>query len=178
MPGQASEEGRWGTERSHSVPYAKEVDPDFVRHQVGDVAMLLLEIVPLAVAIGAKRLGEQMHRGFLDEAGLLDEAGQRPHRVGATAKAEEEDVIAGKIVVDQKLIGLLDIPGEAPAARAAEEAIDDVVGADAGYVLDDLTFRWRWLGDDRPAEFQDIRGSVLPGIVDLGRIPGAVATDY
>ena len=109
-----------------------------------------------------------MHRGFLDEAGLLDEARQRPHRVGATAEAKEEDVIAGKIVVDQELIGLLDIPGDAPTARAAEEAIDDVVGADAGYVLDDLTFLGRWLKDDRRQSFKTFVARFFLGLLISG----------
>ena len=90
--------------------------------------------------------------------------GNYPSGVGAAAEAEDEDVVAWTVIVDQPLVGLGDIVIQPLAERSPDEAIH------AGVVIDEL--------DDAVAVLGSAEGLEPPDVgVVADSIPSAVKKD-
>ena len=159
---------------SHRVPHAHEVHrrPSVSVHR----ALLPPRLRPgraRLVALGlveAEGLVDLVGAVSGDEATLVEHPSERPHGVGAPAEAEEEDLVAGVVVLDEEAVPVLHVLLEAePEGAAAHLA---VVRADPPVVEDHLAPP---VARDRPhraGHAEHVGGVVVEGIV-----PGAIRAD-
>ena len=128
------------------------------------------------IAIVIPGAADRRCRHVLQNAALADHAQGATCRVGASTEAEQVDLIAGFIVLRDKLVSLLDVVVQAVAQGAAAKAIPerasdantiDVVDALLGGRLVWTALKYRVL------ELADV------GLLRFGRVvPGTVATDH
>jgi hypothetical protein len=83
-------------------------------------------------AVAIVELGDTKRAAGSKEAALGDETGEAARGVGAAGKAEDEDLVAVVVMIDQPLVGVLDDSIDTVAEQAAEET------ADAFFIIDQL----------------------------------------
>ena len=74
----------------------------------------------------------------IDDPTVAHEPRETAHRVRATTEAEEIDVVARMVVIDEKSIALLDVSVESLARCTADHAINEASGADTRMVVREL----------------------------------------
>ena len=114
----------------------------------------------------------------IDYAAVAHHAREAAHRVRAAAEAEEIDVVARMIVIDEKSVALPDVAIEPVAERAAHHAINEAAGADARMVVRELrraVVRVRL--HELIGEPHVRRGRVAHGVRRLRAVPRAVRAD-
>ena len=79
-----------------------------------------------------------MHFALAHHSDLADEAGKRAHHIGAARKAEQENLVVLLVIVDEKDVAGLDARRQSDAGAAAGNAVENVSGADALMIVDDL----------------------------------------
>ena len=166
-------------ERTHGVEDAKEFDrncqrvfqhPGFLEAEVGLAVGLRRHQLPngslVRAPVAHEHLIDAKRRAALQQAALGNEPGQASRRIGAAAEAENEDLVARLVVVDQPFIGAGDRGIDTLAEHAAADPFTEF-GAEAGGVIGALLAAIGACRQDQRAKPPDV------GVVaDL--VPGAV----
>ena len=97
--------------------------------------------------------------GVRQHAHVVDQARDAPGREGAPGEAEQEDLVARNVVLRHEIVAGADVPGDALARRPADDfGHDSALGADAGFVEDQLRDLIRALGFDGATDARDVAG--------------------
>lgn len=113
----------------------------------------ILKILKDLIKIRQPRLGQDPDRAY--------QAGNTPGRKRAAREAQQEDLVAGDVVVDDEVVGLADVFGETEPCAAADDAVVQAdARADAGLVVDDLRDVRGGVGAEAAADARDVRGDL------------------
>src|SRR3954471_2520376 len=92
------------------------------------VGMIGMHVGPAIELLGRNVLRD---RCAIENATLADQSGDAARGECAAAEPEEEDLVVGLVVADEKPIGVIDVVFEAFAERSAGPAIHRIARADA-----------------------------------------------
>ncbi len=169
-------------ERADRVPYAHELqrelvhrpravvgaEPDHVGHVGRRVA------TPVEVVRGPQCAVVERPR---QEADLADEAGGGPHGERAAAEAEEPELVARLVLLDEPAVRLLHVPGQPGPERAAAKVVERVLEPP----LPDAALRLRAHPDVVEHQLVRALGDGVAQLRDVGPrrgvVPGPVLED-
>ena len=97
-----------------------------------------LNAYPSAVPVSKKIFADVLHAVSISI--LADTMCCLQHTVRAAAEAEQTDLVARLVIADEKGLGVVDV-GFHPVAEGARQAVEEISGADALIVVDDLQRR-------------------------------------
>ena len=117
--------------------------------------------------------GDEAGVGSLDNAAIVDEAAQRPDRVGAATESEQINVVAGIIVFDKIAVTIENVLVNARTGNAADDAV--MTGAHAP-VIEYVLFQITAFRCNGPGDFEYVGGVILLQVF-FRSVPGAVSTD-
>jgi hypothetical protein len=108
---------------------------------------------------------------------VADQAGGAAGDVRAAAEAEEEQFVAGLVVLDDEVAGCLDVTRQAHAECLASQALSRP-GSQSQLVVDPLLDFVLGLAVDPEDDPGDVGGTRLAVAFLVSRIPGAVAAQH
>ncbi len=171
---QGAEERGGYAQRANGVPHADEFDLGLVRYGMlaakvrglalgggGALGALTIELVGLVHSLGALAP---------EQAAVADEPRQGANGVGAAAEAEQEELIAGLVVVHDEAIAIHDVLVDAGAGGATAYSI--AFGAHALVVIDDLLGAGLTIRSDAACQTQ-----YVCGVIAFGTLPGTIGAD-
>ena len=111
--------------RPNGVPHADKRDADLVAKCPAKLARFL-HVRPCSAPIHQVAGWNEVGVKFLQGPRVANETRHTPRRVRATAKAEQVDLVALHVVVDQEPIGILDVLVETSAEGATADSLPTV----------------------------------------------------
>ncbi len=169
-------------QRADRVPHADHADrrAGLDRPDLAERVLPLRRVPALARLVAAVDVRHVVVVVLLDQAHEVHETGQAAHRERAAAEAEQVELVAGLVVVDDEPVQRADIVLHAVAERAVGDAVHRAaLGADAIVVIDDLINAVRCARTDRTRDLGHVRRPALAGLLILlvTDVPGAVGAE-
>jgi hypothetical protein len=176
-----AEQAQWSRRNAHGadrVPDADKIDPGFpwlgLRREARQKrAPLCLGPLLRRGAVIRPGVGKFVHVLLGEEPDQPDQAAETAHRVRAAREAEEKQLVARLIIVDEEAIRLLDVLGQAHAEEAADEPVQQIAGADPGVIEHDLGHPEVVGGTNGADHLDHVRWVVLL----VGPVPRSIAAD-
>jgi hypothetical protein len=179
---EAAIDRKGNAERAYGIEYADELDRDrlgifqhpafFKAELVG--AALSCDQLPnsflLRAPVALEQLVDAERRATLQQAAFQNEARQASRRVGAAAEAENENLVAGRIVLHQPFVGTGDRGIDSAAEHSSTNFFAEL-GAEAGAVIGALLASVRACRREQRAQPPDVRvvAHLVPGAVQEQR---------
>ena len=124
-------------------------------------------------------LGHVVVVALAHQAIAVHEASERAHGEGTPAEAEQEQLVARHMVVEDEAVDRADVVFNALAKGAAGELVERPAGAHTAVVIDDLVHAVGAFGLHGARDLGHVGGPAFARrLVDLvALVPGAVGTD-
>jgi hypothetical protein len=165
------------SQRAHCVPDAHEVDRAVVVgvHPPEDPRLdSVRATVVVAAAIELVGVLDLSHLLGSQDARVANQADGAAGRERAAAEAEEVELVAGLVVLDQEAIAVANVAGEAETQSTAADALE-ALGADAVVVVQELPRATAVLRRHPEGELGDVGGGDHTAAELIGAVPRAIA---